>query len=677
LEFVGRIDNQVKVRGYRIELGEVERAVQEQAGVAQAAVVVKERAGGERQLIAYVEMAEGSSGDAIGRVRAGVKERLPEYMCPAQYVRMERLPRTASGKLDRRALPEPEVAGERGQEYVAPRNEVERRLLEIWEAVLGSQGIGVKDNFFEVGGDSIVGIQIVARARQAGLELTPKQLFQYQTIAELAEQAGSGTEVVEAEQGEVRGTGPLTPIQRWFIAQHGVKARHYNQAFLFRVKAETKLEWLEEAFEKLVEQHDSLRMRVEQKEGEWVQSYAGTAESGVSVKRVDLSGSEGAEQEEQLREVVRREQESLDIEQGPVAGIVLVELGEEKGRRLLMVVHHMAVDGVSWRIMLEDVANWYGQRERGEQITCGRKTTSFKQWAEKLQEYGKSEKAKAERTYWAGEEARAVEELAVDYEGGENRFGDEGRVVEVLEAETTRELLSEAGKAYNTQVMDLLLGALVEGLWEWGGYERVRVELEGHGREDVVKGVDLTRTVGWFTSMYPVVLERRVGESVGVRIQRVKEQLRGVPEKGIGYGVLRYGGSGTQQQAVEKRKGEGELLINYLGQFDRSLGEEALLQGAPEGSGAPVGAEQQRSAKVEMNALVIGGQLQMAWSYSRQQYKPETITQLAQNYLLTLRDVIRHCTSSDARAFSANDFSEFKWESEQFGAIATAISQAG
>ena len=193
LEFVGRMDNQVKVRGYRIELGEVERAVQEQGGVAQAAVVVKERAGGERQLIAYVEMAEGSSGDAVGRVRAGVRERLPEYMCPAQYVRMERIPRTASGKLDRKALPEPEVAGERGQVYVATRNEVERRLLEIWEAVLGSQGIGVKDNFFEVGGDSIVGIQIVARARQAGMELTPKQLFQYQTIAELAEQAGRGS----------------------------------------------------------------------------------------------------------------------------------------------------------------------------------------------------------------------------------------------------------------------------------------------------------------------------------------------------------------------------------------------------------------------------------------------------------------------------------------------------
>ena len=381
------------------------------------------------------------------------------------------------------------------------------------------------------------------------------------------------------------------------------------------------------------------------------------------MKRIDLSGSEGAEQEEQLREVVRREQESLDIEQGPVAGLVLVELGEEKGRRLLMVVHHMAVDGVSWRIMLEDVASWYGQRESGEEIVGGRKTTSFKQWAEKLQEYGKSEKAEAERTYWAGEGARAVEELAMDYEGGENRFGDEGRVVEVLEAETTRELLSEAGKAYNTQVMDLLLGALVEGLWEWGGYERVRVELEGHGREDVVPGVDLTRTVGWFTSVYPVVLERRVGESVGARIQRVKEQLRGVPEKGIGYGVLRYGGSQSQQQAagattktaaaakteavIEKRKGEGELLINYLGQFDRSLGEEALLQGAAEGSGAAVGAEQQRSAKVEMNALVIGGQLQMAWSYSRQQYKPETIAKLAQDYLLTLRDVIRHCTSTN------------------------------
>src|SRR5579864_2890291 len=677
LEFLGRMDDQVKVRGYRIELGEVERAVQEQAGVGQAAVVVKERAGGERHLVAYVEMEEGSrSEEGMKRVREGVKERLPEYMCPGIYVRVERLPRNASGKLDRRGLEEAEgmegVEGEGKGEYVGPRNGVEAKLVEIWRMVLGRERVGVTDNFFEVGGDSIVGIQIVARARQGGLELTPKQLFQHQTVAELAQVVGQGRGV-EAEQGEVKGEMPLTPIQRWFFQQGSDNRNHFNQAFLFVVRAETKAEWLEQALQALLEQHDGLRLRFEENgAGEWRQRYASVAESKVKLRRIDLSQRSGGEEEQEaaLREAVEKEQQGLDIGRGPLMGMALIDLGEKLGRRLWLGIHHLAVDGVSWRIMLEDVGQWYEQLSRGEEIGKRAKTTSFKHWAEQLQAYGRSAEVEGERAYWAGEEGKRVEEVYEDYRCGGQEVREEGHVVRVLGEKETMELLRQAGKAYNTQVMDLLLSAMVAGLKRWRGHERVRVELEGHGREEVMKGVDLSRTVGWFTSVYPVVLEWRGGEEVGERVKRVKEQLRGIPQKGLGYGVLRYLGA---KGGEGKRPGEGELLINYLGQFDQAMGADALLQAGGEGSGGAVSGGMERSSKVELNAMVVGGRLQMIWSYSQQKYRRETIAELAEGYETSLLEVIAHCISPEAGGFTPNDFAEFNWQQSQIGDIAAAI----
>jgi len=675
------MDDQVKVRGYRIELGEVERAVQGQAKVVQAAVVVKERRGGERQLVAYVEMEGGSGGEEIGRVRAGVRERLPEYMCPGVYVGVEKLPRSSSGKVDRRALVEMEV-GEREEEpggYGGPRNEVEERLAEIWAGVLGRKRVGVGENFFELGGDSIVGIQIVARARQLGIEVTPKQLFQHQTVAELAAVAvagkregtgaGGGGIEEEAEQGEVRGEAPLTPIQRWFFLQGTDNVNYCNQAFLLEVGEEVRREWVEEGLKKLVEQHDELRVRFERRGGEWKQRYAGIEESGLEVREIDLRGVEGGEREGRLRAAVEEEQRGLDIERGPVVRAAWMELGEGGGRRLLLVVHHLAVDGVSWRILLEDVERWYRQRAEGKEGQLGAKTTSYKRWAERVEEYGQSEELKGEREYWERVEGQAVEELYVDRGEGRNLAGDERRVRRVLGEKATRELLTEAGRAYNTQVMELLLSALAGGLKRWRGQERVRVEVEGHGREELGKGVDVTRTVGWFTSVYPVVVEWRGGEEVGERVKRVKEEMRGIPQKGMGYGVLKYVTEGAQ------RNGESELLVNYLGQMDGSMGAGAMLKVAREGSGRAVSGGMQRSSKVELNAVVLGGQLHMIWGYSKQQYREETMEELAEAYERSLLEVIEHCVSPQAGGFTPADFADFNWKVSRLDEIATAIAK--
>jgi non-ribosomal peptide synthase protein (TIGR01720 family) len=671
------VDDQVKVRGYRIELGEVERAVAGQEKVEQAAVVVKERVGGERQLVAYVELESGSGGEEIARVRAGVRERLPEYMCPGVYVKLEKLPRSSSGKIDRRALAEMEWVEEGEGGYVGPGNEVEERLAGIWAGVLGRKRVGVRENFFELGGDSIVGIQIVARARQMGIEVTPKQLFQHQTIAELAAVAevaeawGGGRRGEEAEQGEVKGEAPLTPIQRWFFQQETDNVNYCNQAFLFVVGEEIRGEWVEEGLKKLVEQHDQLRARFKREGGEWKQWYAGTGESEVEVRRIDLSGEKAEEREARLRAVIEEEQRGLDIERGPLLRAAWIELGPERGRRLLVVVHHLGVDGVSWRIMLEDMESWYRQRAEGREGNLGLKTTSYKRWGEELERYGKSEELEREREYWEREEGREVEALPVDWGEGRNLAGDEKRVQRVLGEKATRELLGEAGRAYHTQVMELLVSALAGGLQRWRGQKRVRVELEGHGREEFVKGVDVTRTVGWFTSVYPVVVEWREGEGTGERVKRVKEEMRRIPQKGMGYGVLKYVGEG-----IRKNK-ESELLVNYLGQMDGSMGEGAMLRAAPEGSGRSVSEGMRRSSKVELNAVVLGGQLHMIWGYSGKQYREETIVELAEAYEQSLLEVIEHCLSPEAGGFTPADFTEAGLEQHELEYLLEKIDQIG
>jgi non-ribosomal peptide synthase protein (TIGR01720 family) len=595
-------------------------------------------------------------------------------MCPGVYVKLEKLPRSSSGKIDRRALVEMEWIEEGEGGYVAPGNEVEERLAGIWAGVLGRKRVGVRENFFELGGDSIVGIQIVARARQMGIEVTPKQLFQHQTIAELAAVAevrggGEWGRGEEAEQGEVKGEAPLTPIQRWFFQQGTDNVNYCNQAFLFVVGEEVRGEWVEEGLKKLVEQHDQLRARFRRESGEWKQWYAGTGESVAEVRRIDLRGEKAEEGEARLRAVIEEEQRGLDIERGPLLRAAWIELGKERGRRLVVVVHHLAVDGVSWRIMLEDVESWYRQRAGGKEARLGLKTTSYKRWGEELERYGKSEELAGEREYWEREEGREAEALPVDWAEGGNLAGDEKRVQRVLGEKATRELLREAGRAYNTQVMELLVSALAGGVQRWRGQKRVRVELEGHGREEFVKGVDVTRTVGWFTSVYPVVVEWREGEGTGERVKRVKEEMRRIPQKGMGYGVLKYVGDGIRKNQ------ESELLVNYLGQMDGSMGEGALLRAAPEGSGRSVSEGMQRSSKVELNAVVLGGQLHMIWGYSGKQYREETMVELAEAYEQSLLEVIEHCLSPEAGGFTPADFTDFNWKESKLDDIAAAIAK--
>ncbi|MCP4663254.1 MAG: amino acid adenylation domain-containing protein, partial [bacterium] len=375
LEYLGRGDHQLKVRGYRIEPGEVEAALLAHPALGEAVVVGRAEESGHRRLVAYVVPA--GEAPAAGELRSFLKARLPEYMVPAIFATLEELPHSPSGKVDRtalsrRALPSaarPEAA------FAPPRTPSEQTLAAIWSQVLGIERAGIHDNFFELGGDSILSIQIVARARRAGVGITPRQLFQHQTIAELAANAVAGVEVA-AEQGPVSGPVPLTPIQRWFFEQEVEQPWHWNQAVLLGVAQRLDGAILAGALERLLAHHDALRLRFARDASGWRQEMALPGDS-VPLLRVDLSALVEAEGRDAVAAAATRAQASLDLERGPLLRAVYFELGSGTTGLLLWVIHHLAVDAVSWRVLLEDLETAYDALRRGEEPILPAKTTSF------------------------------------------------------------------------------------------------------------------------------------------------------------------------------------------------------------------------------------------------------------------------------------------------------------
>src|SRR6185369_6309242 len=652
IEFVGRVDEQVKLRGFRIELGEIESVLQQHEAVREAVVVVRETEE-HKQLVGYVIAAEGAT-VASSELRQYLKERLPDYMVPQAFVTLEQWPLTLNGKLDKRALPAPDGNRlQRAREYKAPRTEAEKVLAQIWAEVLRVETVGIHDNFFELGGDSILSIQIVARARRAELYLTPRDLFQQQTIAALAALTTNDNQAASAEQGEVTGTLPLTPIERWFFAQELPELGHYNQAVLLGVRRHLDASLLPPLLTALLQQHDALRLRFHHHNGEWQQLNASLAESlPAPFTLVDLSAVSDSELAAAVEAEAEAQQRRLDLEHGPLLRLVLFELGASRGQRLLLVIHHLAVDGVSWRILWEDLQRGYEQLERGEQVDLGPKTTSYRQWAETLAGYAQSAVVQEQLGYWEQLLQAGATPLPVSHPNGSNLVAQVQSVSRRLSAEETKALLTLVPALYHTQIQEVLLTALAGAVQRWSGAERVLVNVEGHGRETLSgsEDVDLTRTVGWFTTIYPVLLTAPLGAAIGARLKAVKEQLRQVPERGVGYGLLKYLAGELQGLA------EAQMSFNYLGQLDQVVSEQGWLTGAPESSGtarSPLGA---RKYLIEVNGMVAGGQLQINWNYSEALHEQEEIERVAGYYFDELRALLEHCRQPGAGGYTPSDF---------------------
>ncbi|MUG94289.1 amino acid adenylation domain-containing protein [Scytonema sp. UIC 10036] len=672
IEYLGRIDNQVKVRGFRIELREIEAVLSQHSDVQTSCVIIREDTPSDRRLVAYV-VPQPQVTPTVGELRSFLKEKLPDYMVPKTIVILESLPLTPNGKIDRRALPIPESRTGIENEIVLPRTPIEEKLAQIWAQVLRVEVVGIHDNFFELGGDSILSIQIITRAKLAGIELTVKQLFAHQTIAELAAVAFT-TKALEIEQVLVSGALPLTPIQQWFFEQEFPQKYHFNQSVLLTVPSNINLEILEQVWQKLLLHHDALRLRFTLEEGTWQQIHANPTDS-IAISRFDLSTVPQSELSTTIETTANELQASLNLSENLVA-VGFFWFGNDLPARLLIVIHHLVVDGVSWRILLEDLLTGYQQLETGQAIQLPAKTTSFKDWANRLVEYAQTEELKSELAYWLSASESEVAPLPVDIAQGANTVASASTVSVSLTSQETHSLLVDVPKAYKTQINDVLLTALVLVLSQWTHSKSVLFNLEGHGREDIVEGVDLSRTVGWFTTLFPVILklEGIDRENIGQALKSVKEQLRAIPNKGIGYGLLRYLNVEPQISAQLQTIPTAEISFNYLGQFTQVANTSSVMQLATESSGQSLSLLNSRPSLVEINAIITNEQLQINWTYSNNIHLTSTIEKIALEFVATLRSLIAHCLVPENAGYTPTDFPLIKLNQQQLDGVLAGIA---
>mgnify|MGYP000869562630 CR=1 FL=1 len=674
IEFVGRADHQVKIRGYRIEPGEIEARLLEQQGVLEAVVMAREDQPGQRRLVAYVTPDAPETLD-VQDMRRRLQDALPEYIIPSSFVVLNALPRSANGKIDRRALPVPDLAGQAERTYTPPVTPAEAALTKIWEEVLGLPQVGTQENFFELGGDSIVSLQVIARAKQAGLLLSPRQMFQHQTVSELAAVAGRDAVVVlEAEQGAVTGEAALTPIQCAFFELALANPHHWNQSVLLEAKEPLVESALETAVAALITHHDVLRLRFTQTNDGWRQSHA-PIPPGPFVRRVNVAMLSDSERRASFDAETTRWQGSLNISEGPLIQVVWFEMGKNVPDCLLIVVHHLVIDGVSWRILLEDLQTAYRQAVENRPIQLPPKTTSFRQWTERLRRYAEAEVMKDPSfNVWLTEQEEGSVLLPVDDPGGSHREAAAETLTMSLDEGDTQALLHQVSAAYGTQINDVLLTALAQTLGRWTGLDRVTIDLEGHGREDLFPELDVSRTVGWFTSVFPVTLDVIKSESPGEGLKTVKEQLRRIPGRGIGYGIVRYLTKHGFDAAKVSPARRVPVAFNYLGQLDAVATDESAFVLSTESVGKEHDPRNPMEYELDINASVVNGRLEVMWTYSRERYRPGTITSLATGYLKDLQTVIAHCLSGDAGGYTPSDFPNVELEQDALDAILEQIN---
>ncbi|MED1382548.1 non-ribosomal peptide synthetase [Bacillus mycoides] len=645
LDYRGRIDHQVKIRGFRIEIGEIESTLNAYASIKEAVVIVREDQPGDKRLVAYV-VGDGN----VGAWREYLKAKLPSYMVPSGFVTMEAIPLTANGKVDREALPVPEERQIKS-EAVAPRNSNEQILATIWKHVLGVKKVGIYDNFFEIGGDSILSIQIISQASQVGLKLTPKQMFECPTIAELA-QVAIETQGVQAEQGIVTGEVPLTPIQYWFFEQEHSRPEHWNQSMLLRVKERLDVKLLEGAILNLLKHHDALRFRYEQlPNGTWRQRNEGTDEHSV-LHVVKRNKANQQAWNKVIQEEMNITQTSFNLVTGPLMRVVYFEDTLSGNDRIFWVIHHLVVDGVSWRILLEDLQVVYNQMKQGQGVRLPAKSTSFKEWSERLQAYSDSGISKEVQDYWNERVEKETMKIPMDYPMQETTEESIDQVTRTLGVEETHALLQEVPVTHKTRINEVLLAALGQAIVDFTNQQTVSIHLEGHGREEMVEGIDLSRTVGWFTSIYPVHLNFQGTKTPIEGLKAVKDQLRQIPNRGVDYGILRY----LKKELLPFYQQKPSISFNYLGQFDQVFSKESLFMQETGFTFLDHAPDSKPSHLIEVIGMVKDEKLHFVWIYSREQFSRLKIQAIADGMLRHLRQLINKPTTESA--FTVSDFAD-------------------
>ncbi|WP_432339519.1 amino acid adenylation domain-containing protein [Bacillus tequilensis] len=683
LEYQGRIDDQVKIRGYRVETKEIEAVIRCINGVQDAAVVAHESASGQTELSAYVVTKPELSTNTI---RSALQNKLPVFMHPAFIEKLDSLPLSPNGKIDRRALPNPVSKSEAERPFLAPASKMEQVLENIWKEVLGTEKIGTADSFFELGGDSIKALQVSARLHRIGKQMAVKDLFSHPTIQELAAYIRDSD--TSSSQAPVEGDVQWSPVQKWFLSQDIKEKHHFNQSVMLHRSTSIQEDALRKTLKAITSHHDALRMVFSQNEqGYWDQynrpiSHSDDALYGLQM--IDLSAPEGTNGNRAYEPIIKRHvrdiQQKMDLKNGPLLQAGLFRTTD--GDFLFLSAHHFVVDGISWRVLLEDLSLGYRQSAGGEDIKLPPKTSSFKAYTKKLSGYAESQQLIKQLKYWRETEEYQTEALPFDHiDGPIANERKRSTISFTLNDKETAALLKDANSAYNTDTQDLLLASVILALRHWTNQSAFKLSLESHGREDVLDGVDVSRTVGWFTAIYPLLIKMNADlpdseEGIVHVLKTTKDTLRRVPDKGFGYGVIKYLTPPDKKDI--NFTGAPEISFNYLGQFESGspaeAPEEDTFSFSPLGAGDDISTTWNREQSLDISAIAAEGKLSVNMTYDNARFQHKTIEQLSETCRQFLLQLIEHCQNKSETEKTISDFDDQELTEDALQEIADMLS---
>lgn len=660
IEYLGRLDHQVKIRGFRIELGEIEKVLLKLDGIKQASVVVKERKENKFLVAYYTGIEEYDT----SMLKKHLKSSLPDYMVPAYIIQMDEMPITHNGKLNTKMLPEPEDVLSQEGTYVPAITEQEKLIAQVWSDVLGIKKIGIEDDFFSLGGDSIKAIQICSRLSSKQVKCTVKDLFEHTTIKELIEYIVFDVIQEENTQEAAVGEIALTPIQKWFFEQQFEVESHWNQSVMLHTLNTVDVNVLEKSLSEVIKHHDTLRIAYTKDEDKVVQYYRDINERVFELSQKDYYGYKNAKT--LIKEACEKLQESMDLKEQLIKVNVF---NTDEGDYIFIAIHHLIVDGVSCRIILEDLADLYAKGLNHKEMSLPRKTNSYSEWSTALYEYAQSSKLETELDYWKEVNAQISKVKSFDTVPLVADIAAQNKMVSLqLDLKDTQMLLQDVNKAYHTEINDILVTALARAVQRWYGGDLVALSLEGHGREEIIDHMDITRTVGWFTSKYPIVLDFTQSDSMDYCIKYVKETLRKVPNKGIGYGILKY--LANKQDVL---KHIPQLSFNYLGDLEtvinNQLFEEAYIETENNVSEA-----NHKIYDIDINAYILKGNFHIEIQYKVNQYFESSIKELAECLRKQLTDLIYFCVEKETVELTVSDYDDELLSLEELEDIRAQIS---
>ncbi|WP_046213627.1 non-ribosomal peptide synthetase [Paenibacillus wulumuqiensis] len=637
LEFIDRIDNQVKIRGYRVELGEIEHQLSLVAGIRETVVICLERPNQTAELTAYIVC---DVRGAVNRmdIMDSLNGRLPSYMIPANIIELEHMPLTPNGKIDKKQLPLPVVMNEPvpGTDIQRDLTPAEQQLVAACEKVL-KRTVRITDHFFESGGDSILVLKLINELKTLQWSLTPRSFYQYPVLEALAQKMQPLVEQCLEPETEHEWFS-LSPMQNWFFEQQFADAHHWNYSLLFKMPLHVEPEIIEQALYRLYRQHDAMRLQFHYTAEGMRQSYR--QHGAIPLHIVDQPA--GCSISEFMQDTGAFHQQSLNLSDCLITA-VLMRNTEHKQQHLLLVVHHLLTDWVTGGIIAEDLNQFVEEALEDRENRLPSFSLSFKSWIDYLSRHTLQQPVQQDLPYWQMTEhsQRLVPSVPLDRPDGINLKGTVKHVTIALTMEQTNDLIRISHYHLNSDVKTVLLSTVLYAIRAWSGMESIALDMASHGRHDLWEEVDITRTAGWLTSVYPLVLQSKGQQTLTEYIYHVQQAIQLVPHEGITYGMLRY-------YAAEQRLDgyNSEIWFNYFGHnhsLDNSPNTEnkaPLLELCDDLLGSMNSYQQQRSHVFEILGMIREGQLHLGWQYSEQLHNRETIQQLADHVYTELAQLI-------------------------------------